>query len=125
MELFIIAITIFLFLYLSSGNRIKNYSITPLKSINKVELEKYTDITKLSRKITKGTLSRSNRRTEDSRIIHTIVLLTPNHRKKINIESYEENDIAMERLKILSKELNKKIAKYNPQISEKTRNRRK
>jgi len=112
------------YLYFFKPRNHKKLPLTPLKSISKTELAKYPEITNLSRKITKGTSNRSNRRTEDTRMIHSIVLLTPSHRKKIIIENHEDSGVAVERLKILAKELNKKIVKYNPKISNQTRNRR-
>ena len=120
----IIVVVLVAYFYFTSSKIFRDHSITPLNSISEEELEKYPDITKLSRNISRGTLSRSNRRTEDVRIIHSIVLLSSNHRKKIYIESFEESETAIERLKTLSKELNKNIVKYNPKVSENTKARR-
>lgn len=57
-------------------------------------------------------------------IVFDVNLATKSHRTKLSLKKYRSIDDAMDLAKSLSKELNMPLEKYDPVISERTRNRR-
>jgi hypothetical protein len=68
--------------------------------------------------------SRTNRSSTDVDDFYEVCLLTQNHRKKIVVQKFSYKKDATEFLNKLSTTLNKPIVEFNPEISQKTKNRR-
>jgi hypothetical protein len=68
--------------------------------------------------------SMSNRSTADINEFHQVCLLSETHRTRYTVKKFKSKEQALEYAESLSSQLNKPIVKFNPVVSQRTRNRR-
>ncbi len=109
---------------MSSNRDSAKWEVTNIKEIDKVKLDMFPEVCLLIQTANRSTVSRSNRRTTEGLKLYSVYLLSSTHRKKLKVFSSEYKQKSKTELVRISEEYNKSIVRYSPQISEKTRSRR-
>ncbi len=87
-------------------------------------LKEYPDVAILTENKGYAVYSQSNRRTADTDLSYGVYLLTPSHRVRVEVSTFKEKQEAKKFAEELAMVLLKKYTVYNPQVSQKTRSRR-
>lgn len=120
----VFVIYIYLSYNMSSNRDSAKWEVTNIKEIDKVKLDMFPEVCLLIQTANRSTVSRSNRRTTEGLKLYSVYLLSSTHRKKLKVFSSEYKQKSKTELVRISEEYNKSIVRYSPQISEKTRSRR-
>jgi hypothetical protein len=89
------------------------------------QLNGYTDIALLRKTVSIRAFSRANVSAETSlETYFEICLLSPNHRKKLIVARFKDDEIAFDAAHKMAEKLNMKYAEYNPIISDATKAKR-
>lgn len=126
-QLFFFAGAILLFIRFMNDMPFRNpqkRGLVNIKDISAIELNKLPDITIFKQNYSRSTYGRSTNHLTKRLSVHSVVLLSENHRKRVKVFSSYSKNAAKQELVRISEEYNKPIVRYSPIISEKTKNSR-
>lgn len=98
--------------------------LVKITSIDKDRLTNYPFVTIIIRNFSRMTYGRSTSKMTEKMKVYSVVLLNPTHRSRIKIGGFYSKVEANKMLLEISEKYAKKIVNYNPQVTNKTRNRR-
>ncbi|MEN8928740.1 MAG: hypothetical protein ABF242_07265 [Flavobacteriales bacterium] len=131
MELVFTLIVVFgvLYLFVSIINSAnlrdpKKLDVIKISKLDEETLDNYPFVTMLTKSYSRATYGRSTNKVNEKLKVYSVVLLNSTHRRRIKLSGFDTMQEAKQELLEISKKYNKKIVRYNPQVSQQTSNRR-